>query len=69
MLAMHHFFRVIGRIFGTLRAEKRQLVNRYFVTIEQFDGNAKLICKQIVEKLRAKDFYRTSLGHFDFFWM
>ena len=69
MLAMHHFFRVIGRIFGTLRAEKRQLVNRYFVTIEQFDGNAKLICKQIVEKLWAKDFYRTSLGYFDFFWM
>ena len=66
---MHHFFLLIGRIFGTLRAEKRQLVNRYLSPIEQFEGNAKLICEQIVDRLWEGNFYRTSLGHFDFFWM
>lgn len=66
---MHHFFRIIGRIFGTLRAEKRQLVNRYFGRIETFEGNAVRICEQIVDRLWEGNFYRTSLGHFDFFWM
>jgi len=66
---MHSFFRIIGRIFGTLRAEKRQLVNRYLSPIETFEGNARLICKQIVDRLWEGNFYRTSLGHFDFFWM
>lgn len=66
---MHHFYLIIGRTFGTLRAEKRQLVNRYFGKIEQFDGDAREICVQIVDRLWEGDFYRTSLGHFDFFWM
>lgn len=67
--SMHRFFRVIGRILGTLRAEYRQLANRYFGRIEQFEGNAYDICQQILDRLWYKNFYRTSLGHFDFFWM
>lgn len=66
---MHQFFRTIGRILGTLRAEYRQLANRYWGKIERFDGNAHDICRQIIDRLWYKDFYRTSLGHFDFFWM
>lgn len=66
---MEHFFRIIGAIIGLLRAEKRQLVNRYFGEVERFEGNARSICRQIVEKLWEGDFYRTSLGHYDFFWM
>jgi hypothetical protein len=58
-----------GAILGMLRAEYRQVANRYFGTIERFDGNAKDVCAQIVEKLWEGNFYRTSLGHFDFFWM
>lgn len=61
--------RIVGRIFGTLRAEWRQLSNRYFGRIEKFPGNAREVCQQILERLWAGDFYRTSLGHFDFFWM
>ncbi|MFZ1258762.1 MAG: hypothetical protein WAQ25_04815 [Candidatus Saccharimonas sp.] len=66
---MEHFFRYIGNIFGTLRAEYRQLANRYFGTVERFDGDARAICRQIVARLWEGEFYRTSLGHFDFFWM
>ncbi len=66
---MKPFVRIVGRIAGTLRAEYRQLANRYFGKIERFEGNAREICQQIVEKLWEGDFYRTSLGHFDFFWM
>lgn len=66
---MEHLIRRIGGILGTLRAEYRQIVNRYFVKIKRFDGNATQICEQVVEKLWEGDFYRTSLGHYDFFWM
>ena len=66
---MHGLFRLIGRILGTLRAEYRQLANRYFGHIERFEGDARAICQQILDRLWYKDFYRTSLGHFDFFWM
>jgi hypothetical protein len=66
---MEVFIRRLGGILGTLRAEYRQLYNRYFGTIERFDGNATQICQQIIKKLWEGDFYRTSLGHFDFFWM
>ena len=52
-----------------LRAEWRQLYNRYFGTIERFEGNAEAICRQIVDKLWEGDFFRTSLGHFDFFFI
>ena len=62
-------YRLVGATLGTLRAEWRQLYGRYFGSIERFDGNAKEICEQIVERLWEGDFYRTSLGHFDFFWM
>ncbi len=61
--------RIGGRVFGTLRAEWRELYGRYFGKIERFDGNAEEICTQIVAKLWTGDFYKTSLGHFDFFWM
>ena len=61
--------RITGRILGTLRAEWRELHGRYFGTIERFDGNAAEICEQITARLWTGDFYKTSLGHFDFFWM
>ena len=66
---MQHFFRIVGAILGTLRAEYWQLANRYFGHIERFDGDARAICRTIVEQLWEGDFYRTSLGHFNFFWM
>lgn len=66
---MEPLIRKVGAILGTLRAEYRQLANRYFGTIERFDGNATQICEQVIDKLWEGDFYRTSLGHFDFFWM
>ncbi len=66
---MEHIIRRVGGILGTLRAEYRQIVNRYFSPIEQFDGNAEQICLQIIDRLWEGDFYRTSLGHFNFFWM
>ena len=66
---MKPVIRAIGKTLGTLRAEYRQLANRYFGRIERFKGNAAQICEQIVDKLWEGDFYRTSLGHFDFFWM
>lgn len=66
---MKHFVRWVGEIIGTLRAEKRQIQNRYFGKVQRFDGNARSICAQILDTLWEGDFYRTSLGHFDFFWM
>ena len=66
---MSILLRQIGQVAGTLRAESRQLYKRYFGTIEQFDGNAEQICRQIIDRLWQGDFYKTSLGHFDFFWM
>ncbi|MEO8691611.1 MAG: hypothetical protein ABI397_02390 [Candidatus Saccharimonas sp.] len=66
---MRPFFRTIGVIFGTLRAESRQLINRYFGKVEHFDGDAREVCQQVLDRLWEGDFYRTSLGHFNFFWM
>jgi len=66
---MKLLFRIVGPIFGTLRAEYRQLANRYFGTVERFNGDARAICGQILSRLWEGDFYRTSLGHFNFFWM
>ena len=66
---MKQFFKIIGVVFGTLRAEYRQIMNRYFGKIDQFPGDARAICSQILSLLWEGDFYRTSLGHFDFFWM
>ncbi len=66
---MIKIFYFIGRIAGTVRAEWRQLYGRYFGKIERFDGNAEEICTQIIDRLWEGDFYKTSLGHFDFFWM
>jgi hypothetical protein len=66
---MKPLIRSIGAILGTIRAEYRQLANRYFGNIDHFNGDAREICEQVVEKLWEGDFYRTSLGHFNFFWM
>ena len=66
---MQYFFRTLGRILGTIRAEYRQLANRYFGKVQRFDGDARQICYAVVNQLWHKNFYRTSLGHFDFFWM
>ena len=66
---MKQFFKVVGVIFGTLRAEYRQIMNRYFGTVERFPGDARAICSHILSLLWEGDFYRTSLGHFNFFWM
>ncbi|NCO10716.1 hypothetical protein GW930_02310 [Candidatus Saccharibacteria bacterium] len=59
----------IGPILGTIRAEYRQIANRYFKSIRRFSGNAEEVCQQILDLLWAGDFYRTSLGHYNFFWM
>lgn len=56
-------------MLGTLRAEYWQVYNRYFAGYERFDGDAREISQQVLDRLWEGDFYRTSLGHFDFFWM
>ena len=56
-------------VLGLIHAESRQLYNRYFGTIERFEGSAKEICHQIIDRLWEGNFYRTSLGHYNFFWM
>lgn len=64
-----HAYRTSGRVLGTLRAEWRQLHGRYFGHIERFEGNAEQICQQITERCWTGEFYKTSLGHFDFFFV
>jgi hypothetical protein len=67
---MENLTRRVGAIFGTLHAEARQIMNRYLPSTDHyFEGDARQICSQIVEELWEGDFYRTSLGHFNFFWM
>lgn len=67
---MQRFLRISGATFGLLRAEFQQIYNRYINRgFQKFDGDARNVCEQIVDKLWEGDFYRTSLGHFDFFWM
>ncbi len=69
MALMEKFTRRIGGILGTLRAEYWQLHNRYLADYQKFNGDARQISQQVIDKLWEGDFYRTSLGHFDFFWM
>ena len=66
---MERLIRRTGAVLGTGRALYRQIVNRYFGKIERFDGDARQIGEQILERVWQGEFYRTSLGHFDFFWM
>lgn len=66
---MKPIIRTFGSIFGIIHAEYRQLYNRYIADIERFDGNARQIGQQILDRLWFGDFYRTSLGHYNFFWM
>jgi hypothetical protein len=67
--SMKPLLRSTGTILGLIHAEYRQLHNRYFGKIERFEGDAKQICDQIIDRLWEGNFYRTSLGHFNFFWM
>jgi hypothetical protein len=66
---MKPLIRAVGATFGLLRAEYREIANRYFVGIERFHGDARDISQQVLSRLWVGDFYRTSLGHFNFFWM
>ncbi len=66
---MELLIRRTGAILGTLRALYRQIVNRYFGKIQRFDGDARQIGQQILDRVWQGEFYRTSLGHYDFFWM
>lgn len=66
---MKPLIRAFGATFGILRAEYRQIVNRYFTGIERFEGDAREVCQQVLDRLWYGDFYRTSLGHYNFFWM
>lgn len=67
---MERFLRVSGAVLGIIRAWFQQLYNRYIDPhFEEFDGDAREICEQIVSRLTEGDFHRTSLGHFDFFWI
>src|SRR5689334_20033115 len=58
-----------GRVFGTVQAEWRQLYGRYFGRIEHFDGDAEQICRQVVERCWNGEYYKTSLGHFEQFFI
>ncbi len=66
---MEKFTRRVGGVLGTLRAEFWQIYNRYFARYERFKGSGREISQQVLDQLWEGDFYRTSLGHFDFFWM
>lgn len=63
------FFRFVGRILGSLRAEWLQLYHRYFGHIQRFEGNAEEICVQITERCWNGSYYKTSLGHFEQFFV
>ena len=47
----------------------RQIRARYFGKIDRFEGNARAITKQIVDGTWNGTFFKTSLGHYDYFWM
>ena len=66
---MHKFFQRLGAVPRMIRVTLRQIYARYFGTLERFSGNAREVCLQIVERLWQGSFYRTSLGHYDYFWM
>lgn len=66
---MELLIRRTNALLGMTRAWYRQIAHRYFAKIRRFDGNAQEICAQIVDETWNGTFYRTSLGHFDFFWM
>lgn len=68
--AMDRFVRIAGAIFGKIHIGYQLLYHRYINQhYEEFEGDARDISRQIVERLWAGDFHRTSLGHFNFFWI
>lgn len=67
--AYQHFRQKTGRVSGALQAEWRQLRGRYFGSIQRFDGNAEEICVQVTEGCWNGEYYKTSLGHFEQFFI
>jgi hypothetical protein len=66
---MNSFFhRTLGSL-GLVRAGARQVYGRYFGKLEHIPGTAQEVCAEIVDRTWNGTFYRTSLGHYDFFWM
>ena len=61
MTTMELFFRRTGAALGMVRTVFRQLGNRYFGKNVRFEGSAKEICAQIVDKAWQGNFYKTSL--------
>lgn len=67
---MQRLYRSIALMIGLIKVEFQQIYNRYINQhFREFDGDARAICQQIIDELWDGDFYRTSLGHFNFFWM
>ena len=66
---MQAFIHRLGSIPRMLRVTARQIYARYFGKLRHFEGDARAVCRQIVDLLWQGSFYRTSLGHYDYFWM
>lgn len=54
---------------GFLKAILKPPIRRHFSKRSEFDGSAKDVCEQIIDKLWNGNFYQTGLGHFDYFWI
>ena len=66
---MNGLFSRTKSILGLARVAGRQMHARYFGTLDHFDGDAREVCEQIVAGTWNGTFYKTSLGHYDYFWM
>lgn len=63
------FMEQVASIPRMIRVTSRQIYARYFGKLERFEGSAREVCLQIIDRLWQGHFYRTSLGHYDYFWM
>ncbi len=59
----------IAGAVGLARVASRQVYARYFGSLERFDGDARAICEQVVAGTWNGTFFKTSLGHYNYFWM
>ena len=66
---MSTIFSRISTPFRLTRVAARQLHARYFGDLQKFDGDARKICRQVVDGTWNGTFFQTSLGHYDYFWM
>ena len=66
---MAHIQNRIAGLVGLARVASRQIYARYFGSLEHFDGDARAVCEQVVAGTWNGTFYKTSLGHYDYFWM